>query len=173
MATVSSKVTWPNYSEVNVQTAAAKENDSMMGKDDFLKILVTQLQNQDPLQPMQDKEFIAQMAQFTSVEQLTNMSEQIGLLRQNLGSASTMIGKTVQWYELNDAGQSAVVSDVVESVVVSGGKQYVKFGDDTMVLVDDLISISETSSTDTDADTDASAEDKDSSNSESEGAETA
>src|SRR5699024_12653765 len=45
-----------------------------LGKDEFLKILMTQLQNQDPLDPMDDKDFIAQMATFSSLEQLMNMS---------------------------------------------------------------------------------------------------
>ncbi|WP_052350323.1 flagellar hook assembly protein FlgD [Paenibacillus gorillae] len=135
---------WPNYSAKNVQNAAKREPNQTLGKDDFLKILVTQLANQDPMQPMQDKEFIAQMAQFTSVEQLTNMSTQLGLLRQNLGTASNLIGKTVEWYEMNDQGQSVLAKGIVNSVVLSDGKQYAKFSDDSMVLLDHLVSISET-----------------------------
>ena len=46
-----------------------------LDKNDFLKILITQLSHQDPTQPMDDKEFVAQMAQFSSLEQMTNMSE--------------------------------------------------------------------------------------------------
>jgi len=51
----------------------AKAN-AALDKNDFLKILITQLSHQDPTQPMNDKEFVAQMAQFSSLEQITNMS---------------------------------------------------------------------------------------------------
>ena len=48
---------------------------SVLGKDAFLELLVTQLQNQDPLNPMDDKEFIAQLAQFSSLEQMSNVAD--------------------------------------------------------------------------------------------------
>lgn len=101
-----------------------KEAKSTLGKDDFLKILMTQMQNQDPMQPMQDKEFIAQMAQFTSVEQLTNMSGELKLLRQSLGMASSLIGKTVSWMGKSETGELHMKSGVVDSIIVREGTQF-------------------------------------------------
>ncbi len=77
----------------------ASKND-VLGKDAFLKLLVTQLQNQDPLNPLDDKEFIAQLAQFSSLEQMTNISEGITSLtektaQQDMLSAVSYIGKEV------------------------------------------------------------------------------
>ena len=65
-----------------------------LGKDDFLKILITQLTNQDPTEPMEDREFIAQMAQFSTLEQMTNLSsefEKLGGLLQS-GQAMSVLG---------------------------------------------------------------------------------
>jgi flagellar basal-body rod modification protein FlgD len=77
----------------------------VMGKEDFLKLLVTQLGNQDPLNPMDGQQFAAQLAQFSSVEQLVNISEALanqaemsGLLSQNVNStvATGLIGKHIE-----------------------------------------------------------------------------
>ncbi len=73
---------------------------SVLGKDDFLKLLMTQLKNQDPMNPMQSTDFIAQTAQFTSLEQLTNMNTLLQQLSSQSGAtsaagASALIGKNV------------------------------------------------------------------------------
>ncbi|MDA8411669.1 MAG: flagellar hook assembly protein FlgD [Treponema sp.] len=99
-----------------------------LDRDDFLKLLITQLQHQDPSQPMQDKEFIAQMAQFSSLEQITNMSQGFSKLSGLLASseAAGFLGKTV---EVQDGGASVTgtVTEVVRGdhpLVGINGKYY-------------------------------------------------
>jgi flagellar basal-body rod modification protein FlgD len=76
-----------------------------LGKDDFLQLMVTKLQYQDPLNPMQDEDFIAQLAQFSSLEQMTNIADGIDtsnewdyLQMQSLNNvlASNLIGREVE-----------------------------------------------------------------------------
>ncbi|NOU76389.1 flagellar hook capping protein [Paenibacillus sp. LMG 31458] len=107
------------------KNAKSKDKDNnTLGKDDFLKILITQLQNQDPTQPLQDKEFIAQMAQFTSVEQLTNMAGEMKLMRQSLGFVSGLIGKSITWTDIDSSGASVEKSGVIDSITFKDGNQY-------------------------------------------------
>ena len=89
-----------SQAQVNNLNAVLKQDgikQNALGQDDFLKILITQLSYQDPTAPMEDKEFIAQMAQFSSLEQMTNMSSEFSKLSGtlNLNSAIGMIGKNV------------------------------------------------------------------------------
>lgn len=82
----------------------AKKSGDVLGKDDFLKLLISQLQNQNPLEPMNDQEYIAQMAQFSSLEQLQNMNSSLSqnmqynmLLSQTINNtmATSLIGKEI------------------------------------------------------------------------------
>ncbi|MFF2155609.1 flagellar hook capping FlgD N-terminal domain-containing protein [Paenibacillus chitinolyticus] len=129
-------------STTNTTSAASKAKDkkdgSILGKDDFLKILITQLQNQDPMQPMQDKEFVAQMAQFTSVEQLSNMASEMKLLRSSLGFTSSLIGKDISWMGKTDSGETVMSNGVVESIIVRDGVQYATVGGKEVKLEDVL-----------------------------------
>lgn len=120
---VSTKNVWPNYATNNVKRSANTKNDEL-GKDQFLKILITQLKNQDPMQPLQDKEFIAQMAQFSSVEQLTNMAGEMKLLRQTMGMAPGLIGKMVSWKGKDSTGVEVTKEGLVDAISFNDGKQY-------------------------------------------------
>ncbi len=64
-----------------------------LGKDQFINILMTQLQHQDPMNPLEDKDFIAQMAQFSSLEQLTNMNTTLTKLTTSVESGNSAIAK--------------------------------------------------------------------------------
>lgn len=130
---------WPNYSATNVKKAA-DSGSSELGKDQFLKILITQLKNQDPMQPMQDKEFIAQMAQFTAVEQMTSMAEEMRNLRQSLGMASGLIGKNIGWTVTDSGGKTFDSEGLVDSITFKEGKQYANV-DGTEVLLDKITKI--------------------------------
>ena len=92
-------------------------------KDMFLQLLVAQLQNQDPTAPMDQKEMLAQMAQFTSVEQQANMVKAIENLSLNasFGQAVNLIGRTVDFQGVGDAGGDVIGSGIVESVQMTGG----------------------------------------------------
>jgi flagellar basal-body rod modification protein FlgD len=75
-----------------------RKTSNELGKDDFLKLLITQLSNQDPTSPMEDTQFISQMAQFSSLEQMTNMSTSFSKMADFLNSqeAAGTLGKTVE-----------------------------------------------------------------------------
>lgn len=84
-----------------------------LGQDDFLKLITVQLANQDPMKPMEDTSFIAQMAQFSSLEQSSQMSRDIAALRSDMGlqSATALLGREV----VLDSGEGEITG-VVESV---------------------------------------------------------
>jgi flagellar basal-body rod modification protein FlgD len=120
---------------INSNTQSSKKTGgSALGKDDFLKILITQLKYQDPSQPLQDKEFIAQMAQFTSVEQLSNMASEMKLLRQSLGITSDLIGKTVSWQGKDSAGNSVEKTGKVDSITFKDGNQFINVNGETITV---------------------------------------
>ena len=96
--------------ELNQKNTQPNQN---LGKEDFLKILLTQLSHQDPTAPMEDKEFIAQMAQFSSLEQMTNMAADFAKMARMLRGteASGSLGKSVE-LELEDGTVHGVVRAV-------------------------------------------------------------
>ncbi len=88
---------------------------AQLDRDAFLKLLITQLRNQDPLSPMEDKEFIAQLAQFSSLEQMqaVNRNLDVFIRGQVAFQAVGLIGRTV---EAADPETGEMVTGAVESV---------------------------------------------------------
>ncbi len=99
--------------KLDFELREGRTSSNKLGKDDFLKLLVTQLSNQDPLSPMENTEFIAQMAQFSSLEQMTNMSNNFERLStlMNTTAATETIGRAVE-IEMGDTTTIGVVEAV-------------------------------------------------------------
>lgn len=120
--------TVPNTTATTGTTGTtAKTTDTILGKDDFLKLLVGQLKNQDPLHPTSDTDFIGQMAQFSQLEQTTNMAaanEQL-ILEQRGARAVGLLGRTVTY---PDATTGALNTGVVDRVDWLGGKPSLSVG---------------------------------------------
>jgi len=107
-------------------TVNGRTPSQQLGKDDFLKLLITQLTNQDPTQPMEDTQFISQMAQFSSLEQMTNMNESFNKMAGMITSsqATSTLGKTVD-IDLGDTTAQGVV-------------EATSFGDNPQVMVNGM-----------------------------------
>ena len=126
--TTSSVITNDYYLNTSKYKYTTEADNGKLGKDAFLKILITQLQNQDPTSPMDDKEFIAQMAQFSSLEQMQNMTKAMEDLlasqkETQLMSYTSFVGKEVKWHELS------------EKEVDSNGKPLVSEGTGTVTEI--------------------------------------
>jgi flagellar basal-body rod modification protein FlgD len=92
---------------------SGRQTSQELDKDDFLKILLTQLTHQDPSEPMKDKEFIAQMAQFSSLEQMTNMASSFQELSGVLSSSRAM---STLGHEVEIINGDQVINGTVEAV---------------------------------------------------------
>jgi flagellar basal-body rod modification protein FlgD len=105
--------TKPGSSATN-PLSAADANKSSLGKDAFLKLLTTQLQHQDPLNPMEDSEFMGQMAQFSTLEQITNMAGANTAMADNLAFSKSvsLIGRTVTYLGEDDQPHTGKVDRV-------------------------------------------------------------
>lgn len=126
---------YSNYRKPTKQTG-----NSELGKDAFLQLLITQLQHQDPTNPMDDREFISQMAQFSSLEQMQNMTKAIESLlssqqQSQMMNYATFIGKEVKWHEITeekDEKGNPVVNEgtgVIESLKFVDGSVVFKLAD--------------------------------------------
>ena len=109
----------------NLQINPTRQPQQSLGKDDFLKILMTQLTYQDPTSPMDDKQFIAQLAQFSTLEQMTAMAQDFSKLTSMLmgSEASSALGKNVeivQGENIIQGAVQAVTKGEIPQILVNG-----------------------------------------------------
>ena len=108
-----------------------------LNKDAFLQLLVVQMQNQDPLAPTDNAQMLAQLAQFTSLEQMNKLNtsfETLGgeIIQQNFVSAGALIGHTVTGTDATGTAKEGKV----ESVYLDKGTVYLKVDGTSMSLID-------------------------------------
>lgn len=103
----------------STNSLATSSSKNILGKQEFLNLLVTQLRYQDPLKPMEDKEFVAQLAQFSALEQMQNLNQSFEILK-----AQSMIGRYV--VATNPSDTSKTIEGRVDSIKVDGSKVYLK-----------------------------------------------
>jgi len=134
---VSNQNTIQQIIDKTANSKESKRNTGELGKDEFLNLLVTQLQYQDPLKPQDDTQFIAQMAQFSSLEQMQNLNTSYSATK-----AFGMIGKNVIAKVADDLGKENTITGEATSVKMQSGKAYVVVnGND--VSVDDILEVTE------------------------------
>ena len=126
---------------VNLESfVIGKENGRIprqeLGKEDFLQLIMKQLAYQDPLSPMEDKEFIAQMAQFSSLEQMTAMSQSFANLSGSLSRDFARISEMISGTEANSALGKTVTLAIGDGKTMQGVVNSVTKGGDPQIMVD-------------------------------------
>ncbi|MBO8171014.1 MAG: hypothetical protein H0Z33_03875 [Bacillaceae bacterium] len=109
MTTVYNSLFYSGFTEQTTQ-----EDKTTLDKNAFLKLMITKLQNQDPLQPVDDEKMMTQMTQYSTVEQLTNINQQLSSMlkfNQFLG-LSSLIGKQIEWKTDDGTINAATVTSV-------------------------------------------------------------
>ncbi len=115
-------------------TSPSRNIGSDLGKDEFMKILVAQLSNQDPLSPLEDKDFIAQMAQFSMLEELQNLDTGMAF-----SQASSLVGKFVCAQVATSDGQSRAVFGQVEAALIIDGAPCLQIDGETIPYNENII----------------------------------
>lgn len=134
----------------NRQVESKKQNN-VLGKDDFLRLLMAQLQNQDPMNPMEDREFIAQMATFSSLEQMTNLNKSMeGFIKsQNKQQALAMqqyLGSEVTWQEVYYVDEEPFVetkTGTVTSISMNEGNAKLITNDGSEISLEQLVKVTQ------------------------------
>ena len=121
--------------EQNSKSLASKAPSNQLDKEAFLKLLVTQMQNQDPLEPTTDTEFVSQLATYSQLEELQNLSS-----TTTNSQALGLVGKNVIIKTLNSSNNEVTFSGVVDFVTYTNGKAELSVNGN-LYSIDDLYSV--------------------------------
>ena len=102
------------YKNLDAESVNKVRGSSELGKEEFMKLLTTQMQYQDPLNPQSDQEFIAQLAEFSSLEQMQNLNSTF-----NNTSAYSLIDKYVEIEHSESNGETKSAEGIVDSVKIN------------------------------------------------------
>ncbi len=121
------------------------EEQSSLGKDSFLKILVAQLQNQDPTKPLEDREYIAQMSQFSSLEQMSNLNKTMSKfvefsMGNSLTQQSHLIDKIVKWEQKTELATLSGEGTVI-GISSKNGEILATLDNGKQIPIKDIISV--------------------------------
>lgn len=114
---------------------AERKVGSQLGKEDFLLLLVTQMQYQDPLSPQENTDFVAQLAQFSALEQMSNLNQTV-----SNNSAYALIGQEVVIHHTSSTGDVQEIQGSVEKVTIRNGTAYVTV-DGQDFLYDEVVQV--------------------------------
>ncbi|MHC4436021.1 MAG: flagellar hook assembly protein FlgD [Planctomycetota bacterium] len=109
----------------------------------YMKLLITQLQNQNPLEPMDNNEMASQLAQFSQLQQLETMNSSFAdiLSTTERNYANSLIGKEISFASENDAGTQEITSGIVEEVINNVDGQTILVAGNNMIALEDVISV--------------------------------
>ncbi|MGD0474085.1 MAG: flagellar hook capping FlgD N-terminal domain-containing protein [Candidatus Velthaea sp.] len=128
-----------NSASSTTGTTSSTNSNTALGENDFLTLLTTQLQNQDPLNPMDDTQSVAELAQFSSLQATTNMATNFADFESNfaVSQASGLLGDKVTVATTDSTGNSSTVSGTVKSIqVVNGTPEFTMVDSSGNAIVD-------------------------------------
>jgi flagellar basal-body rod modification protein FlgD len=128
----------------NTPSAQSQRGLSSLKSEDFFKILVTEMQHQDPFKPSDSSQMISNVSQIRTIEQSDQLTKTLGQLTQSqrMGGSNELIGKYVQAVATDDMGNETALQGVVTSVYYnSDGQAILELDTGDMVLSSDVVRV--------------------------------